>query len=135
MSEGETGKIEPGSTLPSVKVGGILAQAKGWMSFLGVLILIGGIIQALTIVGLFICWLPIWMGVLLMQAGSAAKRYSENYNNPDLLECLNKTKNFFKIAGILSIISLAVTVVWLIVILILTAFGYYDLSQILNYYR
>jgi hypothetical protein len=37
-------------------------QARGWLKFLGVLSFIGGIFQALSIVGIVIAWLPIWMG-------------------------------------------------------------------------
>jgi hypothetical protein len=46
-------------------------QARGWLKFLGVLSIIGGIVQALSIVGIIIAWLPIWMGVLMFQAGSS----------------------------------------------------------------
>jgi hypothetical protein len=47
-----------------------LFQAKGWLKFLGILSIIGGVFQALTIVGIIYAWIPIWSGVLLHQAGS-----------------------------------------------------------------
>ena len=48
-----------------------LFAAKVWMKFLGVLMIIYGVLIAFTIVGIIICWLPIWIGVLLFQSASA----------------------------------------------------------------
>ena len=44
-----------------------------WLKFIGVMAIIYGVISAITIIGILIAWLPIWMGVLLFQAGNAAK--------------------------------------------------------------
>ena len=49
-------------------------QARGWMKLLGILNIIGGILIAITLVGIIIAWLPIWMGVILYQAGSASEQ-------------------------------------------------------------
>ena len=46
-------------------------QSKGWMKLIGVLSIVWGVLSALTIVGLLIAWLPIWMGVVLYQSASA----------------------------------------------------------------
>ena len=46
-------------------------QARGWLKFLGVLSIISGVGTALSIVGIIFAWLPIWMGVLMFQAGSS----------------------------------------------------------------
>jgi hypothetical protein len=45
-------------------------QARGWLKFLGVLSIMSGVGQALSLVGILVAWLPIWMGVLMFQAGS-----------------------------------------------------------------
>ena len=42
-----------------------LYEARGWMKFLGIVMVIAGIFTAITIVGIIIAWLPIWLGVLL----------------------------------------------------------------------
>ena len=42
-----------------------LHDAAGWMKLIGTLAIIQGVLLALTIVGLIIAWLPIWLGVLL----------------------------------------------------------------------
>ena len=49
----------------------------GWMKFIGIMTIIGGCFQALTIFGLVIAWLPIWMGVVLTKAGSKAGEYAD----------------------------------------------------------
>ena len=36
-----------------------LFEAKGWMKFLGVLMILYGVLMIMTIVGIVICWLPI----------------------------------------------------------------------------
>jgi len=46
-----------------------LLNTSGWLKFLGVLAIISGILTALTIIGIIIAWLPIWLGVCLFQAG------------------------------------------------------------------
>ncbi|MFH2103570.1 MAG: DUF5362 family protein [Chloroflexota bacterium] len=40
-------------------------QARGWLKFLGILSIIGGIFQVLTIAGIISGGLSIWMGSLL----------------------------------------------------------------------
>ena len=46
-------------------------QARGWLKFLGVLSIISGVGAALSIAGIIFAWLPIWMGILMFQAGSS----------------------------------------------------------------
>ncbi len=47
------------------------------MKFMGIMTIIGGGLQALSIVGLLVAWLPIWMGVVLTKAGSKAGEYAD----------------------------------------------------------
>ncbi|MGP1345926.1 MAG: DUF5362 family protein [Phycisphaerales bacterium] len=48
-----------------------LVDTSGWLKFIGVLAIINGVLTALTIFGIVIAWLPIWIGVLLYKAGSS----------------------------------------------------------------
>lgn len=43
----------------------VAGQSKRWLKFLGVLSIIGGVLSALTIVGIFVASLPIWIGAKL----------------------------------------------------------------------
>jgi len=87
-------------TLASVK------GMAGWLKFIGIVSIIGGGLQALTIVGIVIAWLPIWMGILLLQAGSRARAYGESADTAGMAEFTGKLRTYFLIQGILTIVSL-----------------------------
>jgi hypothetical protein len=84
----------------------VATQSKGWLKFLGVLSIIGGVLSALTIVGILVAWLPIWMGVLLFQAGSQADGMATTQDPNRLVVMLNKLRTYFVIQGVLALIAL-----------------------------
>lgn len=84
----------------------VATQSKGWLKFLGVLSIIGGVLSALTIVGILVAWLPIWMGVLLFQAGSQADAMATTQDPNRLVVMLNKLRTYFVIQGVLALIAL-----------------------------
>ena len=51
-----------------------LYRGKFWMQLLGVVSILYGVLSAITVVGLIVAWIPIWAGVVLMQAAGAASR-------------------------------------------------------------
>ncbi len=85
-----------------------LYEAKGWMKFLGVMMIIMGVMIALSIVGLVIAWLPIWMGVLLFQAAGKADAAYVGEDEALLIASLGKVKTFFVINGVLMLIYLII---------------------------
>ncbi len=108
-------------------------QARGWMKLIGILMIIAGVFYALTIVGIIIAWLPIWMGVVLYQAGSSSEQAYFNGDKYSLLTSLNKLKLYFTIMGIMTLITIALMVIMLIAVLAGgLAFGDYFDSY--NYY-
>ncbi|MGD9899319.1 MAG: DUF5362 family protein [Calditrichaceae bacterium] len=76
----------------------------GWLKFVGIVTIIGGIIPALSIIGILIAWLPIWLGVLLWQAGSRASDAQLRNNPLELMIMLDKLRLYFVVQGILIII-------------------------------
>ena len=92
----------------------IAGQSKGWLKFLGVISIIYGILTAITIVGILIAWLPIWMGVLLFQAGSRADTAALTKDSSQLVTMMDKLRVYFMIQGVLAIIVLAALVIGLI---------------------
>lgn len=94
-----------------------LYQARGWMKLLGVLNIIGGVFLAITLIGIVIAWLPIWMGVILYQAGSASEQAYFNGDKYSLMKSLNQLKIYFTINGILALIGIVSWVIMLIVFL------------------
>ena len=87
-----------------------LYEARGWMKLLGVVMIISGVLMILTIYGIILAWLPIWLGVLLFQAaGKAGGAYVGN-DEVLLVDALSKVRRFFVINGVLMLICLVLVV-------------------------
>lgn len=84
-----------------------LASGKGWIKFVGIVNIVSGVLTALSIVGLLWAWLPIWIGVLLMQAGGAIERAQMAGDESALRQALDKLRVYFIIQGVIFIVSLA----------------------------
>jgi len=98
-------------------------DTQGWMKFMGIVSIIIGALYALTIVGIVVAWLPIWLGVLMYQAGSKAADYADRANPADLVEYHSKLKILFTIMGILMIIMLVLMVIGFIIGIIVAIAG------------
>ncbi|MEN8224195.1 MAG: DUF5362 family protein [Bacteroidota bacterium] len=81
-------------------------QARGWMKLIGVLMIIGGVLYAITIIGIVIAWLPIWMGVVLYQAGSSSEQAYFSGDKFSLLRSMTQLKLYFTIMGIMTLIGI-----------------------------
>jgi hypothetical protein len=86
--------------------------SSAWMKFLGVMMIIDGVMLALTGIGLLICWLPIWLGVLLFQAAGDAELASKGAAGR-LMGYVQKVNRFFLIQGILALLVLVFALVML----------------------
>lgn len=84
------------------------------MKFVGVMGIITGALQAITLVGLLWAWLPIWMGVLLMQAGSAIEAAERSGSVEAFTDALAKLKTYFTLMGVTVLIGLAITVLFML---------------------
>lgn len=91
-----------------------LYEARGWMKLLGVVMVITGILTALSIVGIIIAWLPIWLGVVLFQAASRIDSAFVTQDEALLRESLAKLKTYFVIQGVLLLIYLAIVVAFVL---------------------
>jgi hypothetical protein len=117
------------STDPLQKIRYNIEKTQGWLKFLGILSIIGGALQALSIVGIIVAWLPIWLGIILNQAGSKGKDFADRGNIEDLVEYNDKLKTLFTIYGILAIIALIAGVLGGIVMIILAITGAFAASR------
>lgn len=108
--------VSGGGDAPVVReVSAPLFQAKGWMKFLGVLMIIYGVVMIFTIVGIIICWLPIWMGLLLMKTANGIEAAQAGGDKSALVTAMSKLKTFFTIQGILALIGIIFVVVTMII--------------------
>lgn len=90
-----------------------VAESTGWLKFLSVAVIALGVLTALTIVGLVIAWLYIWVGVLLWQASERASRAQITRDPAQLEEYLRKLRTLIVIAGVALIVSLAAAMLFL----------------------
>lgn len=114
-SDGSSPKAASASASGLTTFTGVLYAAKGWIRFLGILTLISGVLQALSIVGLIFAWIPIWIGLLLCAASSRIAEAHEQGDAFALVTALDKLRLFFKITGILTLISLLAIVIFTVV--------------------
>lgn len=103
-------------------------NAKGWMKFLGVITIISGIGYALTIVGILVAWIPIWMGILLLQAGNKVDEATIRNNPTALVEMMAKIRVFFTIQAILLIVSIA----GIIFLFLVAGISIFSLGSLIN---
>jgi hypothetical protein len=98
-------------------------QARGWLKFLGVLSIISGVGSALSIVGILFAWLPIWMGVLMFQAGSSIESAGQLGDKFAFLRSLGNLKTYFVLQGVLALIGIAFALTMLCITFILPLLG------------
>jgi hypothetical protein len=111
-----------------------LYQARGWMKLLGILNIIGGVLAALSIVGIIIAWLPIWMGVILYQAGSSSEQAYFNGDKYSMAKSLNQLKLYFTINGIMALLGIGIWVIFVIVFLV-GGFAFGEFLENYDYYN
>ena len=98
-------------------------QSRGWLKLIGILSIIGGVAQALTIVGILFAWLPIWMGVLLMQAASGAQNAQLTGQKYELIRSLGSLKTFFVLNGVLVLLGILFGLLALCITIVLPLLG------------
>lgn len=113
-----------------------LYEARGWLKFLGILNIIGGVAQALSIVGILVAWIPIWMGILLYQAGSNIDSAGQFGDKFSFLRSVGSLKTYFILQGVLTLIILVISLlsICLAIILPLLGISLFPWDEMLNSY-
>lgn len=88
-----------------------LHRGKFWMQLLAVVSILYGVLLALTIVGLIVAWIPIWAGVVLLQAAGASSRAFQSGDALEMKQAMGKLKTYFTIFGVLMLISIILMIV------------------------
>jgi hypothetical protein len=92
-----------------------VARSSTWMKLLGVLLIIYGVFLLITVVGILICWLPIWLGIILFKAAGDAE--SAYRGAPQMLfSYVQRMNRFFLIEGILALVGLVFALIAFFVI-------------------
>jgi hypothetical protein len=126
--------LEAGMTVavPDDRIKANIRGMKGWLKLLGIVQIVAGILQALTLFGILWAWLPIWMGIILNGAANRATDYTEKGDEQALAEFTGKLKLYFTINGIMMIISLVAVAISLMVLGVLAILGVISLPSLLE---
>ncbi len=100
-----------------------LADGAGWMKFLGVLSILAGVSQVLSIFGLISGGLQIWMGILLFQAASSVEQARATGDAYALSSALGNVKTFFMLNGIIALIGILLLCATLCFLVLLPMLG------------
>ena len=92
-----------------------LYQARGWLKFLAVLLILGGIPSVLGLIGV----IPIWQGVLLWQAASSMEMAATTGQKFAYLSGMSNIKTFFILNGVLMLIGVVIAVIALCLAVVL----------------
>jgi len=86
----------------------------GWLKFVGVVTIVSGALAALSVIGIIFAWIPIWLGVLLMQAAARAENARISENPQELVQMFEKLRLYFLINGVMIILGLAFALIVLL---------------------
>jgi len=88
-----------------------LYRSKFWMQLIGVMMILSGVLTALSIIGIVIAWIPIWAGVVLMQAAGAVHRAYNSGEANEASYAMGKLRTYFTIFGVLMLIYIILFVI------------------------
>ncbi len=108
-----SGQVPPGMSVTR-QLAEPLWRARGWMKFTGVLLLIYGVFCILGIWTIVICWLPIWLGLILISGSNHIRHAAVMDSEANLKASLDKIGLFFRIWGITTLVGLILGIVALI---------------------
>ena len=91
-----------------------LYRGKFWMQLIGVMLILSGILTAISIVGIIIAWIPIWAGWTLIQAAKATERAFNQGDELEMKFALGKLKTYFTIFGVLILIYILMMIIGLV---------------------
>lgn len=94
-----------------------------YMSFIGLITIIGGALYCITIIGAIIGIPVIFMGIRLRESAEAFKQYLASNSNQDLYTAIDRQTKAFFIQYVLTIIGLVLLGVYIIVFIAILAAG------------
>lgn len=100
-----------------------LYRAKGWIKFAGVMFIIQGILAILSIGGILVCWIPIWMGVVLCAASNHLRVAFETNSEPECRTSMEKLGTYFRVLGFAIILLLIISVIAMIAAILIPVFA------------
>lgn len=85
-----------------------------WLKFLGFFAIVAGALMAMTIIGMIVAWIPLWMGVALYRGGEEAARVARGGGDGPLLNLMGHLRTSLSLAGAALIFALVFAVMALL---------------------
>lgn len=101
----------PESKLPAVHQ--LAGKMSIWMRLLGSFFLLSGIGLIFTLIGALVAWIPLWIGLILLQAAGKAERAESWENTDQLMGMLEKLRLYFLISSALAVLLIAFVLVFI----------------------
>jgi hypothetical protein len=98
-------------------------EMSGWIKFLAIVCIICGGVYVLTIVGIIIAWVLIWIGVILLRVSKICKAVADG-TFESIGEMFASLKTFFILSGVFTIITIALSIIWFMIIGIAMVSGF-----------
>ncbi|MBD3246766.1 MAG: hypothetical protein GF333_07120 [Candidatus Omnitrophica bacterium] len=92
-----------------------LYEVKGWLKFLGIVHIVTGALQCLTIIGALFGWIPLWIGILSLKT---ANNLGEAEDTDDAAAARTGLQNLgliIKILGIFAIIGVCLSLAYVLI--------------------
>ena len=95
-----------------------LYRAKVWLRILGIANIVIGAIYALTIIGIIVAWLPIWLGILATGAAAKIDQGFQSSSPETAKQGVANLATAITIMGVLMLINIALFVLYVLFFLI-----------------
>jgi len=91
-------------SMPANKIALPLYESRLWIRLFAICLIFYGTLITITGIGILVAWVPIWIGILLLQASRTIKTAYEKNDEPALMRSLARLKTIFTILGLSSVV-------------------------------
>jgi len=81
-------------------------EAKFWLKMMGIFSILNGALMALSVFGIIVAWLPIWLGIASLKAAKASEVAHLQGDPAALLETNHRLKTAITIMGVIQLLML-----------------------------
>jgi len=85
---------------------------KGWIKFLAIFSIVTGVLYCISIFWAIIGWLPIWGGIIMLDAVKSLELGYTTGNEAEMLSSTEKLAKSLKITGIFGVVLIALTIIF-----------------------
>ncbi|MDP7398905.1 MAG: DUF5362 family protein [Lentisphaeria bacterium] len=96
-----------------------LYAVKGWIKFIGVMMIIYGALQCVAVFTAVIGWIPIWIGIKLNRAAGLVTQAFESGNESVAMAATEELGSALKILGIFFLVGLILLALVIIVYIVI----------------